>query len=110
MYKILSEKPFKDERISISYDDKEVTKWLILEYMTHFFGIEIVDTFNYRSCNMKNSRKVTVDDKLILSFEELFPYNENVKIYHEKYHKLSEKSVTFNNILDKHLKETEIYD
>ena len=38
---------------------------------------------------MKKEQKVTVDDKLILSFEGKLPNNENVDIYHNNYCKLA---------------------
>ena len=44
-YPFFSEIPFKDESIHISNYDNEVTTWLISEYITHLFGMEIVDIF-----------------------------------------------------------------
>ena len=44
LYKVLSENLFKDKIIHISNNDNEVTTRLIYEYITHFFGMDIVET------------------------------------------------------------------
>ena len=44
-YKILQEKRLKDERIHKSNENNEGTKWLIPEYITHLFVMEIMNKF-----------------------------------------------------------------
>ena len=76
----------------ISNDENEGTTWLLSEYIPHLFGMKIVDTFTWRSCEMKKESKVTVDSKLIWYFEEVVHNNENVNIFTTKGTKTWQKS------------------
>ena len=57
---------------------------------------------------MKKSSKVTVDDKLIFSSEKIFPNNKNIKDLLPKVSQIGKKCVTLNNMIEYHIKETDI--
>ena len=46
---MLSEKPFKYQTIQITNENEEGTAWFISEYMTHFFEMDNMGTFTFRS-------------------------------------------------------------
>ena len=83
---------------------------MISEYITHYFGIHILDTFTCWSSHQKKEEKLTIDNKLVITFDRKFPKNENFNIYHEKYYKISKHCVTLKETFDNHFKETDLMD
>ena len=55
----------------------------------------------------KKEPKITIPDKMIMSFDGILPINRNVKIYHRNNSKLAKHCVTLKIFFDKHFKETE---
>ena len=83
LYKIIPEELFKHQKIQISHDFEECTSWLISEYMTNSFVMDILDTFICWTFHQKKEPKLTFKYKLVLSFEIILLKNGGLNLYHE---------------------------
>ena len=68
LYTILSEEPFYNQRIHMREENYDYT---ISDYISHHFGMLILETVTYLSCHQDTRPKVLKTDSFIMPYGEI---------------------------------------
>ena len=63
--------------------DGESKSYLISEYLSSYFGLEILDTLTSQTCLKKKVPRLIVEEKMIISPKGIMPNSVRVQIHHE---------------------------
>ena len=74
LYTMLSEEPFANYRLDMTYENEEYT---ISDYVSQHFAITIGETMTCLACHATKSPKILNDFALILPLEEISKKGEN---------------------------------
>ena len=100
LYTILSEYPFKNQRIHMTEENDYYT---ISAYVSHNFVMLIGETMTCLPCHQNNRPKVLKYESFIIPLVEISSKNNNLRsIHHHKMTRLDNKCVTMNNLMQKY--------
>ena len=97
LYSMLSEEPFANHRLDMTDENNDYN---ISDYVSHYFGIAIGETWTCLTCHTKKP-KVLNDDSFIFPLEEISQKGKKTRpIAHEKNTHLVKNCVTTINWMD----------